>query len=168
MEEYLEFDFVIETKKQLEENIKEFLKVEVYNLVESLTGGLEYCESPIEQLFSIALNSLQFNDYHYRKLYNEFDILDIEQQAVILVGESDKEKEYRADFLIELLSEKGLCFRFAIECDGYEYHSSKEQFISDRKRDRDLLSLGIVTIRWTGKEILNNPTFCARETFKTI
>jgi hypothetical protein len=45
--------------------------------------------------------------------------------------------------------------KIAIECDGYEYHSSPEQKISDDVRTRKLLSKGWKVIRFSGSEIFS-------------
>ena len=36
-----------------------------------------------------------------------------------------------------------------VELDGYEFHSSKDRFRSDRENDADALTLDIVTVRVT-------------------
>lgn len=46
----------------------------------------------------------------------------------------------------------------AVEVDGFAYHSSRRSFASDRRRDADLLDAGIVVIRVTWNQILDEPT----------
>lgn len=54
--------------------------------------------------------------------------------------------------------------RLAIECDGHDYHNlTKQQAAYDRARDRELLAVGIPTIRFTGSEIHHSAERCARE-----
>ncbi len=65
---------------------------------------------------------------------------------------------YRADFAI-INGEKGIL----VEVDGHEFHSTPEQKENDAKRDRKLLRLGWVTVRFTGKEIHKDPTGCVNE-----
>lgn len=43
--------------------------------------------------------------------------------------------------------------KIAIECDGFEFHSTKEQIINDSKRTRELMKIGWKTIRYAGSEI---------------
>jgi len=44
-----------------------------------------------------------------------------------------------------------------VECDGFAYHSDKETFKSDRKRDRALKSAGYDVLRFSGSEIVTDP-----------
>lgn len=53
--------------------------------------------------------------------------------------------------------------KLAIECDGHEYHATKEQRGHDAQRDRFLMSEGWRTLRFTGSQIFHNPDACARE-----
>lgn len=55
--------------------------------------------------------------------------------------------------------------RIIVECDGYEWHSNKETFSSDRQRDRLLASKGYEVMRYSGSEICGNPVICAGELF---
>ena len=57
---------------------------------------------------------------------------------------------YELDFL---WGEAGL----AIEVDGYAFHASRDRFEGDRIRDADLAALGILVIRVTWRQILNEP-----------
>ena len=45
----------------------------------------------------------------------------------------------------------------AIECDGYEFHSGRDTFTSDRQRDRHLSVLGVQVFRFSGREIYSDP-----------
>jgi very-short-patch-repair endonuclease len=68
-----------------------------------------------------------------------------------------EEKNYRLDFA--LLYEKTLNnelikeVKIAIECDGHDFHSTKEQIRKDSLRTRKLMSHGWKVIRYTGSEI---------------
>ena len=61
-------------------------------------------------------------------------------------------------------TQKPCCLDFAIfckdgnlnvECDGEEFHSSKEAQIKDRKRDNDLTSIGWSILRFPVKKFIN-------------
>ena len=48
--------------------------------------------------------------------------------------------------------------KLIVECDGFEFHGSKEAFTSDRERDRRIASdLGIEVRRYSGNEIYHRP-----------
>lgn len=48
-------------------------------------------------------------------------------------------------------------YKVVVECDGFEYHKSKDSFIRDRKRDRLFLLNGYKVIRFSGSEIYRDP-----------
>lgn len=47
--------------------------------------------------------------------------------------------------------------RVIVELDGYEFHSSKDRFRSDRDNDTEALTLDIVTVRVTGDRLEQSP-----------
>ncbi|WP_375780740.1 endonuclease domain-containing protein [Bradyrhizobium sp. ma5] len=53
--------------------------------------------------------------------------------------------------------------KIIVECDGYQYHSSKERFTLDRQRDRKLSALGYDVLRFSGQEIHRDPPTVAGE-----
>jgi very-short-patch-repair endonuclease len=55
-----------------------------------------------------------------------------------------------------------------VECDGFAYRSDKEQFKSDRQRDRALKALGFDVWRFAGSEIYNDPVNTAYEFAKYL
>jgi hypothetical protein len=50
-----------------------------------------------------------------------------------------------------------------VECDGYQYHSGRDKFQSDRQRDRALQARGYEVLRFSGSEIHANPLAAAHE-----
>ena len=68
----------------------------------------------------------------------------------------------RLDFVLRGSSGR----RVAIEVDGFAYHErTQEQAEADRSRDRELLAIGIVTLRFMAKAVFADPTKCADEAF---
>jgi hypothetical protein len=65
---------------------------------------------------------------------------------------------YRVDFVVG--------GNLVVECDGHDYHSTKEQRASDAKRDRELMAAGFRVIRFTGSEIHADAAACARQAFE--
>lgn len=63
-----------------------------------------------------------------------------------------KHKGYRLDFAI-IIEKPNSNNKFCIECDGHEYHRTKEQILKDSKRSRDLARDGWTTLRYTGSEL---------------
>lgn len=68
---------------------------------------------------------------------------------------------YRADFLVRDTD-------ILIECDGYDYHKTKEQMALDYERERFFVKNGYRVIRFTGTEINNDPEQCCREIVDVI
>lgn len=68
---------------------------------------------------------------------------------------------YRVDFYLR--SKK-----IAIEIDGHEFHSTKEQRTNDAVRERYLQRLGLTVIRFTGNEVTTNVTKCIEEVVQFI
>lgn len=95
---------------------------------------LARCESPIERRLLFALS------------FELFMAVDVQ----IPLG------SYRADFGFKAL-------KLAVECDGHEFHKSKEQRTHDAQRDRVFTTNGWQVIRFTGGEITANPDQCAAE-----
>lgn len=52
--------------------------------------------------------------------------------------------------------------RLLIECDGYQFHSGRDKFKSDRARDRELLEVGYRVLRYSGSEIMEDPVSLAK------
>lgn len=66
---------------------------------------------------------------------------------------------YRADFTLGDKAGPVL----VIECDGHEFHErTKDQASRDRRRDREILDMvGLITVRFTGREIWQDAEDCA-------
>lgn len=72
-------------------------------------------------------------------------------------------KDIRVDSLVWVPSNPTV--KIVIECDGFEFHNSKESFILDRQRDRLLTADGWTVHRFSGSEIFQDvigvaETFC--------
>lgn len=47
--------------------------------------------------------------------------------------------------------------RIVVECDGFAYHSGRREYREDRRRDRALVQLGYLVLRFTWEEITDDP-----------
>jgi len=63
-----------------------------------------------------------------------------------------KHNNYRLDFAI-FIEKPNSIIKFCIECDGHEFHKTKEHNLNDSKRTRELLKDGWTTLRYTGSEL---------------
>ncbi|HWJ83803.1 MAG TPA: DUF559 domain-containing protein, partial [Cellulomonas sp.] len=46
--------------------------------------------------------------------------------------------------------------RVVVELDGYEYHRGRRQFREDRRRDRELVAQGYVSLRFTYEDVMHD------------
>lgn len=64
-------------------------------------------------------------------------------------------KPVRPDLLFWMPTNPDL--KIIVECDGFDYHSDKVKFTTDRKRDRVFQSNGYRVLRYSGTEIYHHP-----------
>lgn len=65
-------------------------------------------------------------------------------------------KEYYADILFTYLPTDT---KIVIECDGHDFHEkTKEQASRDKRRDREFQTAGFIVLRYSGSDIVNDPT----------
>ena len=121
------------------------------------------CESPIEQMM---LASLMFCVTGYGPWPLEIwtnDYPDTPAPNSVFITPQFEFGSYRLDLAIFGKDFSGREFRVAVECDGHEFHKSKEQSRSDRRRDRFLQVHGWHPMRFSGAEIWANADRCAEE-----
>ena len=137
---------------------------------EDLSMCMEDCNSPIEQLMALSLNTELRS---YRTIHVEprlgIEIIEIRNQEEVITQSG---KVYIPDFSIPVIDVKGPKTSgkmFAIECDGHDFHEkTKEQATHDKQRERDLIAEGYIVIRFSDSEIYRNPFKCASEVFDII
>ena len=133
-----------------------------------INTGIESNLSPIEQIFYVAFYySLSFhkefdkyNGLTFSSFINELEGL-LESQKKIAI-----DKNYSVDFVIDFTTKdvtgfpifkKPLNLKYAIELDGFNYHSNKKQMNYDYERENELKKAGYNVIRFTGSQIYNHP-----------
>ena len=157
--------------EELEKNIEECLN-KTYLLIARDWKRKIYADiqdfkmSPIEGLFYIGWK------YLIDKLKIEEELIlssyCIYPQKTITI----KNKQYKVDFLIHNrkdLSSWNKDDMAIVELDSYLWHGqTPEQFEKEKKRERNLIQDGWQIMRFSGKEVLENPIRCAGETFMFI
>lgn len=155
-------DFLKYYKEQFENEsdaVKETLFRSMFDNLREHLQEIEICESPIEKMLVIELNKLK--GYLHMKKAETI----ISRQNVIKV----KNKEYRVDIWVKTFLKDGSEIDVIVECDGHNFHEkTKEQAAKDKKRDRDLTSLGFRIMRFTGSEIFEDASGCSFEVMETI
>jgi very-short-patch-repair endonuclease len=97
-------------------------------------------------------------------LCNPAEVVHISLQA-ILTDVRVNGKKVRADALVWSPIKKQ---RYVIECDGFQFHSSKERFTNDRQRDRALQLANYKILRFSGSEIYNDPIKASADFMEAI
>lgn len=131
-----------------------------FDVVEVLNLEMSECESPIEIIFYLAYQLMEFSRKDVKK-----NISLLPQEEIIL------NNKYRVDFLYD--SEQcgnTSCkpCKLVIECDGHNFHSSKKQIMHDNERDMDFKKAGYEIIHFSGSQIFEDPFKCANETIDYI
>ena len=153
-------------KTDLVDKVKEYIQFEVMNYELGLLQSLIECESPVEQLFALALENMGLTSI----LINnpDIDVLGVENQKVIVIDD----KKYRVDFCIPVQYKKGKSNKFkqfVVEIDGHEFHQkTKKQVESDNERTRALQIAGYEVVRFSGTEIYHKPHKAVRTLISLI
>ena len=91
--------------------------------------------------------------------YNIDDKIKCFSQHKVNIGDTF----YFLDFYVEFCGAK-----YAIELDGYKYHSTKSQINHDYEREQNLNELGYKVLRFTGSQIYNSAFKSAAKVLKII
>jgi hypothetical protein len=167
--------------KTLDEKIEEMRVRHLLRFVECVEDVIDQSESPIERAMLWGILSTRgfgFNGAipgdavcdrypgcqkgaQYLSLW--FEGVTVSPQVPVAVGSA----KYRLDIAIgfEYARPTGelTTFHVAVECDGHDFHErTKQQAERDKKRDRDLQSIGWRVLRFTGSEIVRDPDSAGR------
>lgn len=128
--------------------------------------------TPIEQIFYMAY-IIYVSDFCEAVKYDEKILsfpLVLQEEIMPLKDIYYNGKKYIVDFVIDLSRKttdgKNYVYpalykqKYAIELDGYEFHTSKPQIEKDYERENNLRELGFTVIRFTGGQIYKNPLLC--------
>ncbi|MEG0926788.1 endonuclease domain-containing protein [Chryseobacterium sp.] len=129
-------------------NFKTFFK-ETYINVGKYTE-VDYYE--VWEHYYIVKN-FTFNSYHIT-LQPEFPNFKIDNKSI------------RPDILVWCPGNKKI--KLIVECDGFQFHSSKQSFENDRRRDRLLKLNGYEVIRYSGSEIFRDPVGVSEDLYNFL
>jgi len=160
--------------KERADNVQKFID-EMHEDMDSLiTEYVNKCESPIEELLCIGMLKELGMLGGEEPMQSYDDEVSIYPQYEVDIT---NKKKYRVDFLLcmtGMVFVHGIPFtdwetELAVECDGWEFHSKKEQIKNDNDRDAEILTArNIPTIRFLGKDIAADPRGCAKKAIATI
>ena len=151
----------------LEESVCWLITEKMQSYLEELTEKLGETKSPIERLFYV-----EFQNFTKSPLSCDNGVSPDCRLDYVVTPQSNvsfRGKKYVVDFEIMAVDyNTETNWSFVIECDGFEYHSSKEQMSKDYERERALQEKGYTVIRFTGSEINENPEKCVNTTIRII
>jgi len=138
-------------------------------------GAIDPCESPIEAVAFLGLcASLAIAEIPLLVTkageVPKLPVLD-DRMVVSQIALQEPADKYRIDIALHFNCRMGRNLyrhNVAIECDGFEYHSSPLQRAHDDAKERDLLASGFSVFRFTGREIWNDAQRCTQETTKNL
>jgi REase_MTES_1575 len=121
-------------------------------------GGISGIEPFLDQLVTSGRLPADQRDGIYEPVM-EYGVLPFREAFhLTLQAGFPKTKEHKRMRLDALIWHPKLSnLQVAIECDGYEFHSDKDTFTSDRQRDRHLSALGVQVFRFSRREIYADP-----------
>lgn len=116
-------------------------------------------DSPIEQLFLIALNVMS----HINCVKFSLNRTAGRQPETLLVERQMRSGKFRVDFALSYCTTlPTVC----IELDGHQFHDRDEkQRRYEKQRDRYLVTHGFVVLHFTGSEVVKDPYAVALEAF---
>lgn len=123
-------------------------------------SGIARCESPLETSLAMAFSHLP--GFQWRLPFvDDLEVGRWQKAGVILQAQSPC-GPYFADFCLRPWTDKGPVI--VIEVDGHDYHErTSTQAQRDRSRDRFLTKRGATVLRFTGREVWQDPRRCAWE-----
>ncbi|MCX7359607.1 MAG: DUF559 domain-containing protein [Alphaproteobacteria bacterium] len=121
-------------------------------------AAAEICESPIERLLLAPL--MFISPLCLAPRYE--GPLDLPSEARLHA--QHRIAGYRADFayIVKPFRDERT-IRIAIECDGHDYHSTRDQREDDAARGNAIQGAGYTLMRFTGSQINQRPEGCAQD-----
>ncbi len=161
----------VEPKKAAETYARgkvDFLKALATLDQQFVNAATNVCKSPIER---ILLGALVWNQYTTTpSIVGIWDsIRGFEKPPTdVVIAPSYHTNGYCVDFAVFINARDKEPIKIAVECDGYDYHSSPEQLMRDKRRDRTLEIAGWRMMRFTGSEITANAESCAKQVAELV
>ena len=99
-----------------------------------------------------------------RKFYDAFINESVNPMHKLQCSQYIKDQVVIGNYVVDFLIND----KFIVEIDGHEWHKTKEQRYDDYRRERYLIRLGYIVIRFTGSEVFVDPRQCAVETLRLV
>ncbi|MGM4997822.1 hypothetical protein AB8A05_04090 [Tardiphaga sp. 538_B7_N1_4] len=123
------------------------------------------CDSPIEYTMGAALLVYFERAGYLLSLCKTIDLDSALDADKLLLVPQFAWSFYRSDWALYNPKTK---MALLIECDGKDFHSSKDQVEHDRKKDAAALLRGHLTMRFTGSQIHRDADGCAQRVFDAV
>lgn len=160
MDEYPLNDFIAQID-QYSDLVKKMLWSFLCDKLDGIEEELSSIKSPIEQAFFLAMKE----EMQWIECKRGVQATFLDPQHKI----TTEKNTYYADFGIGVLLSDDTSLKWAIECDGHDFHEkTKEQAKRDKQRERAIIGAGYTVIRFTGSEIHEDPYKCVQEAHSLI
>lgn len=128
-------------------------------IIEFLDNGLkaEKMDQSEREYFDLLLSRyylLPLEDSFHMTLQPEFPNMEIDGKSI------------RPDIYFWIPTKPNI--NILVECDGFDYHSDKGEFSSDRKQDSALQQRGYEILRYSATEIAKNPASASFDLFQRL
>lgn len=130
-----------------------------YRLIDSIARIETLTESPIEKQVAYSTFLNLFTEHPSLCVVSTNQEEKIPGVRYLLLPNYWVTKKIRADLFITTpekshkSNKKGL----VVECDSFQYHGDKNAFAKDKVREREIIKAGYPVIRFSGREINQNP-----------
>lgn len=146
---------------RIKEILRRQFRIQMTEMADRRRGVYEamadLCDSPIERLFLAPLMFISPKCLHPPTEWPLEPPKEHELKVQHQVG------GYRIDFAYIVRPFKEPPIKLAIECDGHDFHSSRDQRARDARQGNDLLAEGWHLMRFTGSQIHKDPEACAQQ-----
>lgn len=172
------------TPRQLRENHQRPLQLRSFEAQAQELGLDPLHQSPPERalgyaLLALILDPLEFGGPGYIALFlplgaimnsDEMPPIELIEPGVINITAGIWLGDYKPDYLLDVKAPYSTkIVRGALECDGHEYHNvDPDQVSYDRRRDREMLDKGICVLRYTARDVIDDPKGCARNAIQIL
>lgn len=145
------------SNQKLEDTVLISISDKVNTYLKTITYDINLCKSPIERLFYVEMVS----EIESKKSNSASPGCNLELSINPQVEISGNGEKFIVDFVFSVVDfNVKKTWSFIVECDGFEFHSSKEKMRKDYMRQRSLQRLGYSLIRFTGSEIYEDCYTC--------
>jgi len=166
LDEYYKHSVGLYNFSFLQESLEELYAGEEYDYIQQKSTVIRYKEDRSNYLINEQLRTYFITGLIIKHSWIDFSFKLIPQYNVKI-----EDFNYRLDFAILgsiKIKDETHSFNIGIECDGHQWHHTKEQIENDNRRLRNLHANDWYLIRYSGREINRNGFIASHDFMKYI